>query len=93
MMPKLSEHKVLHKDRRFMVFEVSQEFPFEGYEKDYSFLVFDKLYGNVVGFTDAHYVGHCNPGSYQESLPIKANNAIELVNVVKLGLKAYKTFK
>lgn len=76
-----------------MVFEVSQEFPFEGYEKDYSILVFDKLFGNVVGFTDAHYVGHCNPGSYQESLPIKANNAIELVNLVKLGLKAYKAFK
>lgn len=32
-MPKLSEHSVLHKDQRFMVFEVSQERPFEGYER------------------------------------------------------------
>lgn len=92
-MPKLSGHKVLHKDRRFMVFEVSKEFPFEGYEKDCSILVFDKLYGNVVGFTDTHYVGHCNPGSYQESLQIKANDAIELVDAVRAGLKAYRNFK
>lgn len=93
MMPKLSEHSVVHKDRRFVVFGVSQEFLFEGYEMDYSILVFDKLYGNVVGFTDAQYFGHCNPGMYQESLPIKANNASELVNEVRIGLKAYKTFK
>jgi hypothetical protein len=41
MMPKLSGHSVLHKDRRFVVFRVSSYYPFEGYGADWLCFVDD----------------------------------------------------
>jgi len=91
--PKLFGHEVLHKQRRFIVFKIDQAHPFQGYEAHYSILVFDKLYDTVVGFFDDHYSGHCNPGTFQESLPVKANSATELADAVRVGLKAYRSLK
>ena len=89
-LPKLLGHEVLHAQRRFIVFRIDQEHPFEGYETDYSILVFDKLYGSVVGFCDQHYSGHCNPGTFQESMPIGGLSAAELAISTSNGLKAYR---
>jgi hypothetical protein len=89
MMPKLSGHSVLHKDRRFVVFRVSSEHPFEGYEADCSVLVFDRRYDSVVGFVDDSFIGYCNPSTFQESMPVSGSNAAQLVQSVRNGLKAF----
>lgn len=89
--PTLCGHDVLHKDRQFMVFRVSYDHPYDGYESDYSILVFDRLYDAVVGFCNDHYSGHCNPGTYQDSLPISGSNAAELVISTRNCLKEFQS--
>jgi hypothetical protein len=46
--PVLDGHKILYKGKRYWVFEVDEEYPFEGYEKDCRYLIFDKSYGGCV---------------------------------------------
>lgn len=91
--PKLSGHNVLHKDRRWVVFRVSQEYPYDGYEADCSVLVFDRRYDSVVAFVDDFFDGYCNPSTFQESLPVHGGNAAELIQSVRNGLKAYRSCK
>lgn len=43
--PDLNGHNVLYKGKRFWVFEISSEFPFEGYETSCQVIVYDKEYG------------------------------------------------
>lgn len=94
MTPKLSVgNEVLHKDRRFIVFRVSKESPFEGYEPDCSVLVYDRLYGSALGFVDDSLSGICNPSTYQNSLPICGNSAAELVHSVRQALKTLRSCK
>lgn len=43
--PDLNGHKVLYKGKRFWVFEISSEFPFNGMEEFCQIIVYDKEYG------------------------------------------------
>jgi hypothetical protein len=42
--PELGDRSVLFKGRRYIAFSVSESLPFEGYESDYDFVVWDGLY-------------------------------------------------
>ncbi|MBU3614470.1 hypothetical protein ICN46_06125 [Polynucleobacter sp. Latsch14-2] len=88
-LPKLSGHSVLHKDRRWVVFGISQEYPYDGYEADCSVLVFDRRYDSVVAFVDDSFNGYCNPSTFQESLPVHGSGATELVESVSKALKQF----
>ena len=46
--PILHGHKTLYKGRRYWVFEVSSEFPYKGYEEDFSMVLYDCLYDGVI---------------------------------------------
>lgn len=46
--PNLHGHKTLYKGKRYWVFEVSSEYPFEGYEEEFSLVLYDCLYGGVI---------------------------------------------
>jgi len=60
--PDLNGHKILYKGKRFWVFEISPEFPFEGQEKNCEVIVYDKEYGcEIAGAT-------INPSGYSGSL-------------------------
>lgn len=46
--PNLSNRKILFSGRRYIAFSVSKSQPFEGYESDYDFVVWDGLYDAAV---------------------------------------------
>ena len=46
--PELNGHKVLYKGKRFWVFEISSEFPFEGHEDNCDVIVYDKDLGGAM---------------------------------------------
>ena len=46
--PDLKGHNVLYKGKRFWVFEISSEFPFEGYEEFCQVIVYDKEFGTEI---------------------------------------------
>ena len=46
--PELNGHKVLYKGKRFWVFEINSEFPFEGHESYCDVIVFDKDHGDAI---------------------------------------------
>lgn len=79
--PNLVNHKVIYKGKRYWVFEVNSENPYEDAEKFSSLLVFDKLYGAVAAFcnriSDSEYEGEIPIG--QNSIEIKAKNIKDLV--------------
>ena len=40
--PKLDGHNVLKRGKRFWIFEISAKYPFQGLEKNYDIVVYDK---------------------------------------------------
>jgi hypothetical protein len=46
--PELNGHKVLYRGKRFWVFEINSEFPFEGHESYCDVIVFDKGHGDAM---------------------------------------------
>jgi hypothetical protein len=48
--PVLNGHKTLYKGRRYWVFEINNETPFQNYEGVCQFLVFDKAVGCVCAW-------------------------------------------
>ena len=58
--PELNGHKVLYRGKRFWVFEICLEFPFERLEENYDVIVYDKDFGGAMGGakkTSMGYVG------------------------------------
>lgn len=82
--PDLSGHKVLYKGKRYWAFEISNDYPYENYEKDCSIIIFDKLYGGVAAWVnklpDSTYKGDM-PYS-QQSIDISGNTVREMVDKV-----------
>jgi hypothetical protein len=79
--PALKGHKILYKGKRFWVFEVSSEFPFEGYEEYCNLIVYDKEGGCAVA--GAHKTSKGYQGSIigpQNSFEIFGKTPTELVD-------------
>lgn len=85
--PKLNGHRTLFKGKRFYVFEVSTECPFEGYEAEADVVVFDKLYGDVVATCDRNLNCDVTVGFGPMSVPVYGANPKRLVLEVKKALK------
>ena len=48
--PQLSGHKILFKGKRFWIFEISEEHPFEGFEDACEIVLFDKVAVAPIAF-------------------------------------------
>ena len=48
--PELLGHKILFKGKRFWIFEISNEYPFEDYEGAYEIVLFDKVAAAPIAF-------------------------------------------
>lgn len=58
--PEIKDHKVVYKGKRFWIFEISAEFPYEGKQDFFDVIVYDKSYGiDIAGVrkTSDGYVG------------------------------------
>jgi hypothetical protein len=51
-MPKLDGHKILYKGRRYIMFEMNTEHPYEGYEAFNSIALWGGGCGSVCAFAD-----------------------------------------
>jgi len=83
--PALTDHKVLYKGKRYWVFEVDKDHPFEGYETDCGYLVFDKSFGGCViawceRADDGSFKGYIQYG--QGSIDVEGRTPKELVQSV-----------
>jgi hypothetical protein len=70
--PLLKNHKVLYRGKRYWVFEVDNENPYESAEIASSLVVFDKLYGAIAAFCN-----QINGSGYEGVIPI-GQNSIEI---------------
>lgn len=79
--PKLNGHKIIYKGKRFWVFEINSEFPFEGYEEYSEVIVYDKECGCAMAAAQKTLKGY--EGSIigpQNSIEISAATPTELVD-------------
>jgi hypothetical protein len=88
--PRLDGHTVLYRGKRFYVFEVDAEHPFENFEAHAQVLVYDARYGSPVAFCDANLNGVVAPGTMQDSIPVYGMNPRELVQEVKAALTVFE---
>ena len=58
----LSDHKIIYKGRRYIMFEINVEHPYEGYEVFNSIALWDGEFGRICAFADrlpsGELVGH-----------------------------------
>jgi uncharacterized protein YuzB (UPF0349 family) len=82
--PKLTEHEILYKGKRYWVFRIDKDHPFENYEEDCSYVVFDKEYGCVISWCERvdgdSFKGYIQYG--QGSIDVEGKTPKELVQDV-----------
>lgn len=82
--PKLANHKVLYRGKRYWVFEISSENPFENMEDVCSIIVYDKFCAASAAYCtyskDGKIVGNI-PYS-QQSIEIEGGSAREIASQV-----------
>ena len=89
--PDLNGHKVLYKGKRFWVFEISAEFPFNGMEKFCQVIVYDKEYGceiaSAENSTNGYFGSLIGP---QESVEVSGGSPVELLDSVIYASRNYE---
>ena len=89
--PDLNGHKVLYKGKRFWVFEISSEFPFNGMEEFCQVIVYDKEYGcEIAGAensTNGYFGSLIGP---QESVEVSGGSPVELLDSVIYASRNYE---
>ena len=77
--PDIDGHKVIYKGKRFWIFEISAEFPYQGYEEYCDVIVYDKKDG--VEMASAQKTSDGFIGSLigpRESVDVSGNSPLEL---------------
>jgi hypothetical protein len=89
--PDLTGHKVLYKSKRFWIFEISSEFPYQGYEKFSQIVIFDKAHGCEIAGAKKNGDGYS--GSLigpQESVAVFGDSPIDLLDS---ALQAFRNYE
>jgi len=89
--PDLNGHKVLYKGKRFWVFEISAELPFNGMEEFCQVIVYDKEYGCEIAGAENSTNGFS--GSLigpQEYVEVSGGSPVELVDSVIHASRNYE---
>lgn len=89
--PDLNGHKVLYKGKRFWVFEISLEFPFNGMEEFCQIIVYDKEYGcEIAGVKNSTNGYHGSLIGPQDSVEVSGGSPVELVDSVIRASRNYE---
>jgi len=89
--PDLNGHKVLYKGKRFWVFEISSEFPFNGMEKFCQVIVYDKEFGAEIASAIKNSNGYS--GSLigpQNDVEVSGRSPTELVDSAIYAFRNYE---
>jgi hypothetical protein len=89
--PALNGHRVLYKGKRFWVFEIGSEFPFNGIEKFCEVIIYDKEYGCEIAGAKKSANGYC--GSLigpQDSVEVSGSSSVELLDSVIDASRRYE---
>jgi hypothetical protein len=89
--PELNGHRVLYKGKRFWVFEISSDFPFNGMEEFCQIIVYDKEYGCEIAGAESSGNGYY--GSLigpQDSVEVSGDSPAELVDSVIRASRNYE---
>jgi hypothetical protein len=89
--PEITGNKILYKGKRFWIFEISSEFPFQGYEEFSEIIVFDKHAGSEMAAAKKTADGY--EGSLigpQESVGVSGNSPTELLESVINAFRNYE---
>ena len=82
--PKLNNHNVIYKGKRYWVFEISKDHPYGTFEDCCDTIVYDKSFGTEAAFAirqkDGTYKGDIPYG--QQSIDFTAADAKDLVDTV-----------
>jgi hypothetical protein len=55
--PTLSGHKVLYNSPRYCVFEISKDFPYNGFEENSSFIIYDGVFDTEIAWCTVNESG------------------------------------
>ena len=89
--PDLKGHNVLYKGKRFWVFEISPEFPYEGYEDFCQVIVYDKECGAEIASAVKNSNGYS--GSLigpQNGVEVSGKSPTELVDSTIYAFRNYE---
>ena len=82
--PKLTNHKILYKGKRYWVFEIDKEHPFENMEDVCSIIVYDKLCDGIAAYCDYSKNGKIVGGIpySQQSIDIEGKDGRDIAGLV-----------
>ena len=89
--PEIKDHKILYKGKRFWIFEISAEFPYEGNQEFFDVIVYDKGYGaDIAGVRKSAngYVGSLI--GTMDSVSVSGKSPIELLESVINAMRRYE---
>lgn len=89
--PRISEENIVYKGKRFWVFKISVEAPYQGYEAYFEVIIYDRKTGvEIAGAkkTADSYIGSLiGP---QDSVRVSGNSPIELLESVINAIRMYE---
>lgn len=93
--PRLDGHKILYKSRRYWIFEIDEdhpytEHPYEGFEKYYEVVVYDKFEHCPAAFCSKDLRGDLNLGTFQDNIGVSGDDFRSLIVDVQTKLKDFQ---
>ncbi len=90
--PSLSSFQVIFNGRRYKAFRVSKAEPFNGFEDDADFVVWDGLYDAVVSYGNISTDGTFNGVLAFSSVEIDVDSSADISEFVRNSSKAQQRF-
>lgn len=88
--PTLSGHTVLYKSRRYWIFEIDKDHPYESFEEHYEVIVYDKLECLPAAFCHKDLTGDLNLGTFQDNMTVAGSDYRSLITDIQKKLKLFK---
>ena len=88
--PTLSGHKVLYKSRRFWIFEIDKEHPYESFEESYALIVYDNLERCPAAFCQKDLSGDLNLGTFPYGMSVSGKDYDSLIENIRKRQKLFR---
>jgi len=90
--PNLSKFEVIFNGRRYKAFRVSKSEPFDGFEDDANFVVWDGLYDAVVSYGTISSDGTCNGVLAFSNVEVEIDSSADISEFVRNSSKEQLRF-
>ena len=88
--PILNGHNVVYKSKRYWIFEIDKDHPYETFETHYELIVYDKLEAYPAAFCHKNLTGDLNLNTFQDNLSVSGYDYKSLIANIDAKLKWFE---